>query len=85
MIIRPRISERLEKSNNQTDDFGALRQALAYGWSVAIVGCPVVGKQLLENWLASADRDIAWLAHENLKKDRLKRLDPAWVAEWLSG
>jgi hypothetical protein len=65
-------------------EFRVLRQALAYGWSVAIVGCPGVGKPLLEKWLASGDRDGEWVARENLTKSRLKRMDPAWVQHWAS-
>jgi hypothetical protein len=72
----------LEAADRKVDGFRILRQALAYGWSVAIVGCPSVGKPLLERWLQSDDRDVAWLSRENLKKDRLKRLDPEWVASW---
>jgi hypothetical protein len=67
-------------SDRRTEDFKALRRALAYGWSVAVAALPDTGKPLLELWLRSADRDIAWLAQENLKKDRLRRMDPAWLA-----
>jgi hypothetical protein len=67
-------------SDRRTEDFKALRRALAYGWSVAVAALPDAGKPLLERWLRSADRDIAWLAQENLKKDRLRRMDPAWLA-----
>jgi hypothetical protein len=63
-------------------EFRVLRQALAYGWSVAIVGCPGVGKPLLEKWLACGDRDGEWVARENLTKSRLKRMDPEWVQRW---
>jgi hypothetical protein len=66
----------------KSDEFRALRQTLAYGWSVALVGNPDAGKPLLEKWLCSEDRDVAWLARENLKKDRLKRMDPSWVERW---
>ncbi len=40
------------------------------------------GKPLLVKWLQSTDRDAAWLARENLRKNRLKRMDAAWVARW---
>jgi hypothetical protein len=70
----------LGAADRGADDFRVLRQALAYGWSVAIVGNPAVGRPLLEKWLRAEDRDANWVARENLKKDRLKRMDPAWVA-----
>ena len=31
-----------------------------------------------------SDGDVGWLTRENLKKDRLKRTDPDWVARWTS-
>jgi hypothetical protein len=68
--------------DRRADDFKVLRKALAYGWSVAVAAAPAAGKPLLERWLSSDDRDIAWLTQQNLKKDRLKRMDAAWVARW---
>jgi hypothetical protein len=72
------------ETDRRGDEVRALRQALGYGWSVAVAACPEPGKRALERWLASSDPDIRWLARENLKKDRLRRLDPAWVARWLA-
>jgi predicted NAD/FAD-dependent oxidoreductase len=72
----------LAEPNRRTDEFKVLRQALAYGWSVAVAALPAAGKPLLEKWLTTEDRDLAWMARENLKKDRLKRMDAAWVAHW---
>ena len=37
-------------------------------------------EELVERVAAGDDRDLAWLARENLRKRRLERLDPAWVA-----
>lgn len=73
-----------QAADRADEDFRVLRQALAYGWSVAIAGNPAVGKPLLEKWLQSADVDAVWLARQNVKKDRLKRMDPSWVAVWSS-
>src|SRR5207249_4115460 len=72
----------LAETDRRGEDFKTLRKALAYGWSVAVVAAPATGKPLLEKSLASSDNDVAWLARENLKKDRLKRMDAAWVARW---
>jgi hypothetical protein len=60
-------------------EFLALRKGLAYCWSVAVAACPSEGKAAIEKWLASDDRDIAWIMKENLKKNRLTRMDAAWV------
>lgn len=61
--------------------FTALRKGLAYCWSVAIVWNPEDGKRAFEKWLLSQDRDIKWIVKENLKKDRLLRMDETWVLE----
>jgi hypothetical protein len=66
-------------SGNKSDDFRVLRQALGYGWSVAIVSAPERGKVLFEKWAAFNHPDIQWIIKENLKKNRLIKLDAAWV------
>ncbi len=58
-----------------------LLRALAYCWSVAVAALPDAGKPLMEVWLASDDPDIRWIMRENLKKNRLVKMDAAWVAE----
>ena len=30
-------------------------------------------------WKDSPDPDVRWVLHENLKKNRLIKMDPAWV------
>ena len=37
-------------------------------------------EDLVERAAASGDRDLRWIARENLRKRRLERLDPDWVA-----
>jgi len=66
----------------KTDDFKALRKGLAYGWSVAVCAGPEAGRPLMEKWFLSDDRDVIWIMKENLKKNRLARMDPAWVTRW---
>jgi hypothetical protein len=68
-------------ANKRADDFQTLRKALGYGWSVAVAASPAAGKARLERWIASPDRDVRWVVRENLKKNRLQRLDPEWVKE----
>lgn len=58
-----------------------LRQALGYGWSVAIVALPDRGRALFEKWAASPDPDVRWIVKSNLGKTRLHKMDAAWVAE----
>jgi hypothetical protein len=60
--------------------YRVLRQALGYGLSVAVAALPRVGVALFERWLSSPDPDVRWVLRENLRKDRLKRLDGDWVS-----
>ena len=69
-------------TDRKTDAFKTLRQGLGYCWSVAVAALPDAGKPLMERWLASADPDIRWIMRENLKKNRLVRMDAAWVTRW---
>jgi len=61
-------------------EFRVLRQALGYGWSVVVAAYPAEGKPRFEAWIARNDADVRWIVRENLKKSRLQRLDPGWVA-----
>lgn len=65
-------------------DFKTLRQGLGYCWSVAVAALPGRGKKMMEKWFSSPDKDIAWIMRENLKKERLARMDKAWVDYWQS-
>ncbi len=68
--------------NRKGDEFKALRKGLGYCWSVAVVALPETGKDMMEGWFASDDRDIRWIMKENLKKKRLERMDAEWVRTW---
>jgi hypothetical protein len=67
---------------HQGDDFIALRKGLGYCWSVAVAALPVEGKALMEKWLVKQDKDVQWIMRENLKKNRLIRMDAEWVQRW---
>jgi hypothetical protein len=73
----------LEIENRKDEAFIALRKGMAYCWSVAIVYNFDVGSRLFEKWIGCPDKDIRWIIKENLKKDRLKRVNGAWVEECL--
>jgi 3-methyladenine DNA glycosylase AlkC len=70
--------------NRKNKDFLTLRQGLGYCWSVAVAALPDEGKASLEKWLADTDQDIHWIMKENLKKNRLARMDASWVKKWQS-
>jgi hypothetical protein len=68
--------------DRRSDEFKALRKGLGYCWSVAVSALPEIGKQRMERWFASDDRDVQWIMKQNLRKKRLERMDAAWVAAW---
>jgi hypothetical protein len=84
--ILDRITQRItENPERKSDGFKALRKGMAYCWSVAVAAHPEAGKPLLEKWAASRDADVRWIIRENLKKDRLARMDAGWVERLAKG
>jgi hypothetical protein len=80
--ILDEITTRLGATKNRkTDEFKTLRKGMAYCWSVAVAALPDEGCTMMQKWFASPDKDIRWLMKENLKKKRLARLDPTWLAQ----
>jgi hypothetical protein len=69
--------------DKEDEAFNVLRKGLAYCWSVAVVACPEKGKTLMEKWMRSEDKNIAWIMKENLKKNRLMKMDKEWVENQL--
>ncbi|GAU79074.1 hypothetical protein [Fusibacter sp. 3D3] len=67
-----------------TDEEKSLRKALAYGWSVAIVASPEVGKRYFEDLIKTESKQIRWIIKENLKKNRLRKIEPSWVEKMMS-
>lgn len=75
-----RVTAGLAKAPGRREEgFKALRKALGYGWSVAVVALPEEGRPRLERWFGADDPDVRWVMSENLKKARLARLDASWV------
>lgn len=60
-------------------DVRVLRQALGYGWSVAIAADAAIGLPAFEPWLDEPSTDVRWIVRENLAKARLVRAAPDWV------
>jgi hypothetical protein len=74
------ITNSIERANRAKDEsFRVLRQGMGYCWSVAVAALPEAGKPMLEKWLSSPDQDIRWIMKENLKKNRLIKMDADWV------
>jgi hypothetical protein len=70
----------LAAADRRGEPFRILRQALGYGWSVAVAAAPEAGTRMMAGFFASADEDIRWVMKQNLAKKRLERLDPEWLA-----
>jgi hypothetical protein len=80
-----RITTSLEGAPDRGgEDFQTLRKGLGYCWSVAVAALPDPGRSIMEKWFLSPDRDVRWVMRENLKKNRLVRLDPQWATRWKS-
>lgn len=73
-----------EIEDRKEENFRALRKGLGYCWSVAVAAHPEMGKPLMEGWMVSSDPDIRWIMHQNLQKNRLRRMDATWVTDCLS-
>jgi len=83
LVLLDRITAGLRGApDRKAEDFLVLRKGLAYCWSVAAAALPEAGKPAMEKWLVETDKDIRWIMKENLKKDRLLRMDAAWVRAW---
>jgi hypothetical protein len=81
--ILDRITASMEKSSEaRSANFKTLQQGLGYCWSVVAVAAPQAGKKLMEKWLACSDPVIRRVMQDNLKKNRLVRMDAVWVEKW---
>jgi hypothetical protein len=82
--IMDKITTAMEEAGERSQDsFKALRKSMGYCWSVVVAAFPEAGKPLMENWLYSRDKDVRWVMRENLKKNRLIRMDAKWVKKCL--
>jgi hypothetical protein len=68
--------------NTKSEDFKH-QKGLAYCWSVAAAAHPEKGKKLIEKWVKSKDKDVIWVMKQNLKKNRLIKMDKEWVSRQL--
>ena len=74
------ITTAMENAHGTKDEaFKILRQGMGYCWSVAVAALPETGKPMLEQWLDSQNPHIHWVMKENLKKNRLIKMDEDWV------
>jgi len=80
LSILDEITQAMASAEGRSDRaYRVLRQTMGYCWSVAVAALPDAGKPLMEKWTASRDPDIRWIIRENLKKNRLVKMDADWV------
>jgi hypothetical protein len=85
LLILDSITASIVRSDNRkSEGFLALKKGLGYCWSVALAALPSDGKTFMEKWMTSSDKDIRWIMKENLKKNRLLKVDMEWVEKWQS-
>jgi hypothetical protein len=77
--ILDRITSSVEAAQERDTDFKTLCKGLSYCWSVVVAALPMQGKQFMEHWLSSTDKDVRRIMKTNLKKNRLIKMDKAWV------
>jgi hypothetical protein len=81
-ILDKITSSILEHEDRKSETLLTLRSGLGYCWSVAVAALPEEGKTQMEKWLVHKDQDIRWIMRENLKKNRLIKMDLDWVEKW---
>ncbi|HXF36909.1 MAG TPA: hypothetical protein VNO17_06985 [Actinomycetota bacterium] len=83
LALLDRITRSVPGARDRGEEgFRALRQALGYGWSVAVAALPEEGLPRLERWMASDDPDVRWAMRENLKKRRLAAVAGRRLDRW---
>jgi hypothetical protein len=74
----------VNSKDNKAKGFEVLTKGLAYCWSVAVAATPGKGKRLIGKWVGSKDKNVIWIMKENLKKNRLLKMDREWVSDQLT-
>jgi hypothetical protein len=82
--ILDRVTTTVEAAQERDEAFKTLCKGLSYCWSVVVVALPVQGKGAMERWLSSQDKDVRRIMQENMKKNRLVKMDKAWVEACLA-
>ena len=65
--------------DRKDESFRVLKKGLAYGLSVIVAAYPEKGKQTFAELMKIKEKDIQWILKENLKKNRLIKMDTTWV------
>ncbi|MCL2260303.1 MAG: hypothetical protein FWC15_02995 [Fibromonadales bacterium] len=63
----------------KSDEYKVFKKAMGYCISVAVAASPEKGKEFFEGWMRSPSSEIRWVLSENLKHDRLRKMDSVWA------
>jgi hypothetical protein len=74
-----KIMTRISPANPKTEEDRVLQTGLEYCWSVAVSALPDPGRDRFGQWLDVPDKTIRKIMSANLKKNRLIKMDVAWV------
>ncbi len=77
--IMEKITNNMDHDKKLSPAEDSLRKALGYGWSVIIAASPKNGKLHFEKLFSLTGKHISWIIRENLKKNRLIKMDKKWV------
>jgi hypothetical protein len=81
--VLDKITASMETTEPKGEAYRVLRKGMGYCWSVAVAALPDAGKPMMEKWMDSEDKDVRWVMKENLKKNRLFKMDVDWVNKCL--
>ena len=79
LAILERLTASVRDGRGRADELRVLRQALGYGWSVAVAADIGRGLPAFERWLSDPNPDVRWIVRQSLGKARLRKLAPDWV------
>jgi len=68
----------LEK-NVKSEEYKVFKKTMGYCISVAVAANPKKGKEFFEDWMRSPSSEIRWVLSDNLKHNRLRKMDSEWV------
>ncbi|MFX0163184.1 MAG: hypothetical protein ACFE68_07655 [Candidatus Hodarchaeota archaeon] len=81
LVLHKKIFDQIiATEERKSETFKKLKQALGYSLSVVVCAVPKEGFEYMYQLLDSKDPDVLWIVKENLKKNRLKKSFPDYVA-----
>lgn len=73
----------VEYDDRQSEGYQILQEALSYCWSIAVATLPEKGKPMMERWLKENHPVVNMIMRNNLKEERLSKVDSKWAKSCL--